>query len=114
MLRSLSLIALSFLVLACHQGHQAHQGEVIDEGPIPVSASSIAKMAAADAFDGQVDKVVGKCPACALMMDGKPDFGIKLGDYKLQFCSDTCRKSYSRDPEDKLSLLKVPEPAQTE
>lgn len=116
MLRFVSMTALCLCVLGCQQGHHGHQHEAkkVDEGPIAVSADATAKMAAADAYDGQTDHVVAKCPACSLQMDGKPDFGIQLGDYKLQFCSNDCRKSYSRDPEDKLSLLKVPEPVSAE
>lgn len=106
MFRALLVLTLCFLFLACGEGH--HDGAAGD-APLPVGADAVAKMEAADHFDGTADHVVSKCPSCALQMDGKPNFGIKLGDYTMQFCSEPCRKNYTKDPEGMLALLKIPE-----
>ncbi len=112
MVRTLLLMTLSFLLLACHEGQ--HETAVENEAPIPVAADALAKMAEADQFDGTVDHLVAKCAACALQMDGKPEYGIKLGDYTMHFCSEACRKNYSKDPESKLAQLTVPQPTAAE
>lgn len=74
-----------------------------------LSAPAIAKLAEADGFDGTVDHVVAKCPACALAMDGKPDHSLKLGDYTLRFCSAHCLKEFADKPESAVLALRIPQ-----
>ena len=74
-----------------------------------LSAPAIVKLAEADGFDGTVDHVVAKCPACALAMDGKPDHTLKLDDYTLRFCSAHCLKEFADKPESAVLALRIPQ-----
>jgi len=69
-----------------------------------------AKLAEADAADGNTDKVVSKCLLCALRMDGKKEHTAEFGGYKLQFCSEECRNDFHADPEAKVLALQVEAP----
>ncbi|HNO76602.1 MAG TPA: hypothetical protein PKN33_00965 [Phycisphaerae bacterium] len=57
-----------------------------------------ARLAAADAADGDADMVVNKCATCALRMDGKAENELKLEGYTLHFCSAHCKETCAKDP----------------
>ncbi|MEW6744827.1 MAG: hypothetical protein AB1486_18895 [Planctomycetota bacterium] len=75
---------------------------------VEVTPELAAKLGAADAFDGATDKVVSKCPGCALGMDGVAANSVKVGDYALHFCSAECAASFQKDAKTHLAALEVP------
>lgn len=87
--------------------------EQIKEGVTAVaedaSASTdvLAKLARADEVDGNLDKVVSKCPSCALRMDGKPEYSLTFSGFTLQFCSKDCKKGFESDTAKKILALKI-------
>jgi len=56
------------------------------------------KLAAADLADGAADKVVAKCAACRLGMDGSPEHASTHAGYELHFCSEDCKTQFDHDP----------------
>jgi len=68
-----------------------------------------AKLARADAFDGAVDRVVSRCAACGLAMDGSTDHTLQYGGYELRFCSPGCKQIFEADPEAGILALIIPE-----
>lgn len=68
-----------------------------------------AKLAKADLVDGTADKIVSKCPACALKMDGKPEHALQVAGYTLYFCCADCKQGYEKDPTKAILALKIPE-----
>lgn len=50
-----------------------------------------------DAKDGQSDKTVSLCASCALKMAGSPEHSLKVGEYTMCFCQDTCKEAFSKD-----------------
>lgn len=71
-------------------------------------ADVVAKLAKADAVDGKVDKVVSKCAACDLGMDGSPAIVLKVHDYSLHFCSAGCKEGYESDPDKAIMAMTIP------
>jgi hypothetical protein len=72
-------------------------------------------LAAADAKDGAVDQVVTKCSGCSLMMNGKKEHSLQVGDYVLQLCSGACKEYFAKDLEGNLEqLVALVEPAKVE
>jgi len=65
-------------------------------------------LANADAVDGKTDKVVSKCAACALGMDGKSKHAIKTAGYTMHFCSDMCREHFADGLSDNIMAMNVP------
>lgn len=65
-------------------------------------------LAKADLVDGKADHIVSKCAGCDLGMDGDKAHALKAGDYKLHFCSETCRESFSEDTNKSLLALNIP------
>jgi len=59
-------------------------------------------LVAADAVDGETDKIIKKCATCALRMDGKDEHAMQLEGYTLQFCSKRCRDICAKTPVDIL------------
>lgn len=57
-----------------------------------------AKLVAADKADGTEDKIVGKCAACALRMDGKDAHAFKYEGYTMRFCAERCLDICKKDP----------------
>ena len=55
-------------------------------------------LAAADAHDGTVDKVVSECTGCGLGMPGDPAHSVTYEGYELHFCSDSCKSTFEADP----------------
>jgi len=68
-----------------------------------------AMLAEADKFDGQTDKVVSKCPGCALGMDGSSEHALEVSGYKLHFCADGCKKGFEKDTTKAILALTIPE-----
>ena len=68
-----------------------------------------AKLAAADMFDGKTDKIVSKCPSCALGMDGKSEHALEVVGYELYFCSEKCKTGFGEDLTKAILDLKIPE-----
>jgi YHS domain-containing protein len=62
--------------------------------PVDVAAT----LAAADAHDGQTDKIVHECATCGLGMKGDPAHKSTHEGYELHFCSESCKHSFDKDP----------------
>lgn len=76
--------------------------------PAAPTADVLTKLAAADEFDGKADKVVSKCPACKLGMDGHAENELAVGDYKLMFCNADQKKAWAVDPNKEILALEIP------
>jgi hypothetical protein len=48
-------------------------------------------LAAADAHDGTVDHVVSDCASCGLGMPGDAAHAVRVGEYQVHMCSDSCK-----------------------
>jgi hypothetical protein len=70
-------------------------------------------LAKADQVDGTADKIVVKCAACDLAMDGAKEHALKVGEYTLLFCSDDCKQTFAKDLEKSVLSIKLPVPNQT-
>jgi hypothetical protein len=70
------------------------------DAPLATAATAPdpACLAKADAADGAVDKVVHKCPACGLAMDGKAEHASQIAGYALHSCSAGCKAALDQDP----------------
>lgn len=75
--------------------------------PVVTTPEIDAKLAAADAKDGAVDKVVHRCAGCMLGMDGKEQFGLTVGAYRMHFCKQGCLERYQKDALGELARLTV-------
>ncbi len=69
----------------------------------------LARLAKADALDGEVDKVVKRCGNCRLGMDGKPEHSLTVQDYTLHFCTEHCQKRTAEDAEGHILAWQIPE-----
>lgn len=58
----------------------------------------LAKLVMADEADGDQDKIVRKCPMCALAMDGSVEHTLAFRGYTIHFCSQHCVESFAADP----------------
>lgn len=65
-------------------------------------------LAKADAVDGKVDKVIGKCPKCNLGMDGKAEHTMKFAGYEMRFCTKGCLGEFEASPKAMLTAMKIP------
>lgn len=72
-----------------------------------VTPEMLAVLAKADAKDGATDKVVHRCAGCALGMDGKPEFALKVQDYTMHFCKAGCLEPFQGDPRKQILAMKV-------
>jgi len=102
MMRSLALtLTAATLLLAC--------GKSTTGKPVQAAALSPAqieiKLAAADAVDGHVDKVVSKCASCRLGMDGDGQYASVHAGYELHFCSAECKTRFDADPQKVIAKL---------
>ena len=83
------------------------------QAPRPAAAPALTpeqvatKLAAADLADGSADKVVHKCAACRLGMDGDEAHASQHAGYTLHFCAEDCKHRFDADP-DKI-LVKLPD-----
>ena len=83
--------------------------EVREDIDAVTKAAVEAKLTEADKFDGTIDKVVSKCPSCALEKDGKSEQALEVAGYKLYFCSEDCKKGFEKDTTKAILALKIPE-----
>ena len=83
--------------------------EVREDIDAVTKAAVEAKLTEADKFDGTTDKVVSKCPSCALGKDGKSEQALEVAGYKLHFCSEDCKKGFEKDTTKAILALKIPE-----
>ena len=65
-------------------------------------------LAKADAVDGQSNKVVSKCAACALRMEGAAENELKTHGYTMHFCSKECLDHFADDPAKAILAMKIP------
>ena len=72
-----------------------------------IKAKVVAKLAQADALDGATDKVVAKCAACVLRMDGSADHAFTHAEYSMHFCSAGCKDRFAKDPVEAILALEV-------
>ncbi len=86
--------------------------EVEKDAGVDTKAAVQAKLAGADKFDGKSDKVVSKCPSCALGMDGKSEYALEVSGYKLHFCSEDCKTGFEKNTTKAILALKIPEEEQ--
>ena len=68
-------------------------------------------LAKADLVDGTADKVITKCAACELAMDGDKEHSLKVGEYTLLFCSEECKERFAKDVEKSVLGIKLPKTA---
>ena len=82
------------------------------EEPAKTEAKTVAdveaKLAEADKVDGTVDKVVSKCAACALKMDGKAENALKVSGYTMHFCTAKCKEGFEKDTTKSILALEIP------
>lgn len=62
------------------------------------SAKVLAALAKADEADGKADKIVHKCPACMLKMNGSAEHAATLGAYTVYSCAADCKAALVADP----------------
>lgn len=74
-----------------------------------IQAEVEAILAKADQFDGLADKIVSKCAACALAMDGSPDYAVTAHGYTLHMCSAHCKESFEKDMDRSILAMNVPD-----
>ena len=72
------------------------------------TAALEAKLVKADALDGVTDKVVSKCPSCALAMDGSSAHALETSGYTLHFCSAPCKTGFEKDTTKAILALNIP------
>lgn len=71
------------------------------------AAKVTAILAKADLKDGTEDKVVHKCAACALRMDGSADNELAVHGYKMHFCSSGCKDGFAEDTDAAILAMNV-------
>lgn len=71
-------------------------------------ADLLAKLAAADAFDGTEDKIISKCAGCALGMDGSENYAVETNGYTLHLCGDRCKKAFDANTTQSVLALRIP------
>lgn len=93
---------LLFVAAGCEKSEPA-------AAPAGADASAIeAKLAAADAVDGTTDKIISKCPACNLSMDGSSEHELVAHGYTLHFCSAECKDHFAADVDKAIMEMQVP------
>lgn len=84
------------------------------QGPVTLAAHTKTCLAQSDLADGKADKVVVKCPACALSMDGDPHHSAQIGGYTVHSCSADCNQALVDDPNLVFSSLPCDAPKKEE
>ena len=69
------------------------------KGPVAPGPRTLACLPFADQADGTADRVVKKCPACALAMEGRAEFKSTVGGYVVHSCSGQCQKTLEQNPD---------------
>jgi YHS domain-containing protein len=96
-----TLLVAAALLAACGKTQAPQQAAAPALTPDQVAT----KLAAADLADGTADKVVAKCAACRLGMDGDAAHVSQHAGYELHFCAEDCKKRFDTDPNKILSKL---------
>lgn len=65
-------------------------------------------LAAADALDGNVDKVVHRCYVCNLGMNGKESLAVEHAGYTAHLCSEGCKQEFASNAESVIAKTKIP------
>ncbi len=68
----------------------------------------LSQLAAADAFDGNIDQVVSRCASCSLNMAGQASHALTLDGYLMRFCTGGCKDLFAGDPDKILGRLETP------
>jgi len=100
-----------FALAGCTDHSTRHDGEEGHAAVTPVEAGSEleAVLMRADAVDGSEDRVVSRCPGCALAMGGKADHALHVGEFAVHFCSDRCEERFADDPAQSLLAMEFSE-----
>lgn len=109
MIRTLCILTASLVLAAC--SHETKPKETIKPAApaaaAPTAAEIATKLAAADAKDGKVDKVVHKCAGCSLGMDGEEKWSLPVEGYTMHFCNQACFDRFKNDTAKEIGALKV-------
>lgn len=97
-------VLLTFLAAACTKPAEPKAAAA---PPLPITAEVLAKLAKADAMDGNVDQVVHLCAGCNLGMNGKADFPLVVGSYTMHFCKKACVEAFRPDPAKEILALRI-------
>jgi hypothetical protein len=84
--------------------------EAVEAGAAELSDQLMAKLAEADKFDGEADKVIKKCAGCGLKMDGKSEHAFKVAGYTIHFCEAACMEEFTKDLAKSIEGMEIPEP----
>lgn len=71
-------------------------------------ADTASLLAAADALDGNVDKVVYRCYVCNLGMNGKESLAVEHAGYTAHLCSEGCKQEFASNAESVIANTKIP------
>jgi YHS domain-containing protein len=74
----------------------------------------VAILARADALDGAEDKVVTRCGACNLAMDGNDANTITIEGYTMYFCTPKCKEKFEEGAVKAILAMEFPEEGETE
>jgi YHS domain-containing protein len=96
-----TLLVAATLLVACGKTRAPQQAAA----PALTAAEVETKLAAADLADGHADKVVAKCAACRLGMDGDAANASQHAGYTLHFCSEECKHRFDADPDKVIAKL---------
>jgi hypothetical protein len=117
------LAAGSLVLLGCGTKEAASPPAATAEVPAPEAPAGVgvtpptavvvtpemtAILAEADAKDGQSDKTVSLCASCALKMEGSPEHTLKVGEYTMCFCQESCLAKFSEDIPGHVLVMKLP------
>lgn len=104
----LSLTGMLILPSGCEKSEPAKATRSATGGVASGQPEVEAKLASADALDGKVDKVISRCAACALGMDGSSEHALETHGYTMHFCSSHCRDGFAENPDKAILGMKVP------
>ena len=111
MSRFYSLIVPIVLLAGCSGGQDPTTVDAASEVNKPsVSEAVETKLALADKLDGAQDQTIGKCYACALGMNGKPDYVVEVEGYTAHLCSEHCREHFASHWQSVVAETDIPEP----
>ena len=96
-----TLLVAATLLVACGKTQAPPQAAA----PALTAAEVEAKLAAADLADGTADKIVSKCAACRLGMDGDAANTSQHAGYELHFCAEECKHRFDADPNKIIAKL---------
>lgn len=94
-------------LLAC-LGLTACDKPKTDSTMTQTGADTASLLAAADALDGNVDKVVHRCYVCNLGMNGKESLAVEHAGYTAHLCSEGCKHEFASNAESIIANTKIP------